>query len=99
MGVITEAWETGTNLAKTIRDNAKRKKAQAIADAGGYNTLTPYQKALLGNYNPVSVDDVINKIDNVLVGSGVAPANVPINPLFIVIGFAAIILLIFIPRR
>lgn len=32
---------------KTIRDNAKRKTAQRIADSGGYNTLTAYQKSLI----------------------------------------------------
>jgi len=32
---------------KAIRDRAKAKKALAIANAGGYNTLTPYQKSLI----------------------------------------------------
>jgi len=32
---------------KAIRDRAKAKKALAIAQAGGYNTLTPYQKSLI----------------------------------------------------
>jgi len=32
---------------KSIRDRAKAKKAQAIANSGGYNTLTPYQKSLI----------------------------------------------------
>jgi hypothetical protein len=46
--VITEVVDFITSDPfKTIRDNAKRKKAQAIADAGGYNTLTEYQKSLI----------------------------------------------------
>jgi hypothetical protein len=32
---------------KSIRDKAKAKKALAIAQAGGYNTLTSYQKSLI----------------------------------------------------
>lgn len=32
---------------KSIRDRAKAKKAQAIANSGGYNTLTDYQKSLI----------------------------------------------------
>ena len=32
---------------KSIRDKAKAKKALAIAMAGGYDTLTPYQKSLI----------------------------------------------------
>jgi hypothetical protein len=35
------------DVAKWVRDNAKRKKAQKIADAGGYYTLTPYQQSLI----------------------------------------------------
>lgn len=35
------------NLASNIRNKAKAKKAQKIADAGGYNTLTPFQKSLI----------------------------------------------------
>lgn len=41
-----------SGLFKTIRDNAKRKKAQQIANDGGYNTLSDYQKSLIGNVNP-----------------------------------------------
>jgi exopolysaccharide biosynthesis protein len=49
---ITEVANSG--IFKTIRDNAKRKKAQAIANAGGYNTLSDYQKSLIGYVNPAS---------------------------------------------
>ncbi len=35
------------SVAKSIRDRAKAKKAQKISDAGGYLTLTPYQKSLI----------------------------------------------------
>jgi len=34
---------------KAIRDRAKAKKALAIANAGGYDTLTPYQKSLISS--------------------------------------------------
>lgn len=36
-----------TNLAKGIRDKAKAKEAQKIADAGNYWTLRPYLKSLI----------------------------------------------------
>jgi len=35
---------------KSIRDKAKAKKALEIANAGGYETLTPYQKSLISGY-------------------------------------------------
>ena len=35
------------DIAANIRNRAKAKKAQAISDAGGYNTLTPFQKSLI----------------------------------------------------
>jgi hypothetical protein len=38
---------SGKNLAANIRNRAKAKKAQKISDAGGYNTLTPFQKSLI----------------------------------------------------
>jgi hypothetical protein len=98
MGVISEAWETGQNVAKRVRDAAKRKKALAIADAGGYNTLTPYQKSLITDWTPITIDDVITVVDRNLIGAGVAPATVPINPVFVVIGIAAILLFILIRR-
>jgi hypothetical protein len=34
-------------VLKTIRDNAKARKALEIANAGGYHTLTAYQKSLI----------------------------------------------------
>jgi len=36
------------NIAASIRNRAKAKKAQGISDAGGYMTLTPFQKSLIG---------------------------------------------------
>jgi hypothetical protein len=45
--IIDEAANLLKNSAKNIRDRAKAKKAQAISDAGGYMTLTPYQKSLI----------------------------------------------------
>lgn len=50
ISTITTFFSSGG--AKTIRDNAKRKKAQEIANNGGYNTLTDYQKMLIGYANP-----------------------------------------------
>ena len=35
------------NLATSVRNKAKAKKAQKISDAGGYFTLTPFQKSLI----------------------------------------------------
>jgi len=35
------------NVAASIRNKAKAKKAQKISDAGGYLTLTPFQKSLI----------------------------------------------------
>jgi len=93
-GVISQGWETAQNLAKVVRDNAKRKKALKIANEGGYDTLTPYQKSLITDWTPITIDDVITVIDRNLIGAGIAPATTPINPLFIVIGIAAILLLI-----
>jgi hypothetical protein len=98
MGVISDAWETGSNVAKRIRDASKRKKALAIADAGGYSTLTPYQKSLISDWTPVTIDDVITAVDRNLIGAGLAPATTPINPVFIIVGIAAILLLILIRR-
>lgn len=50
-------------IFKSIRDKAKAKKALAIANAGGYNTLTAYQKSLI-LFNPaVSSDPKINYQD------------------------------------
>ena len=37
----------GQQIAKTIRDRAKTKKAVEIVNAGGYHTLTPYQRDLI----------------------------------------------------
>jgi hypothetical protein len=42
-----------SGLFKKIRDNAKRKKAQKIANEGGYQTLSDYQKSLIGYRNPL----------------------------------------------
>jgi hypothetical protein len=49
---VIGAFQWFGSLAKTIRDNAKRKKAMKIANAGGYYTLTDYQKSLIGYRNP-----------------------------------------------
>jgi len=98
MGVISEVWETGQNVAKQIRDASKRKKALQIANEGGYNTLTPYQKSLITDWTPITIDDVITVVDRNLIGAGLAPATVPINPVFVVIGIAAILLFILIRR-
>jgi hypothetical protein len=35
------------NLTSTIRNKAKAKKAQGISNAGGYLSLTPFQKSLI----------------------------------------------------
>lgn len=40
--------DVGKNIAGSIVKRAKTKKAQKIADAGSYWTLTPYQKSLIG---------------------------------------------------
>lgn len=47
VGEVVTAIEGVGGLAKSIRDKAKAKKAQKISDAGGYFTLTPYQKSLI----------------------------------------------------
>ena len=58
------------NVANSLKDlrssvivKAKRKKAQKISDAGGYASLTPYQKSLIsvpdyisGGHTPASGD-------------------------------------------
>jgi len=45
--VLSTVVTAAPDVFKWFRDNAKRKKAQAIADTGGYDTLTPYQKSLI----------------------------------------------------
>jgi len=55
----------GKNILSSIRNRAKAKKAQKISDAGGYLTLTPFQKSLI---------DVPDYILNQTTGSG-ANAN------------------------
>jgi len=35
------------NIAASIRNKAKARKAKKISDAGGYMTLTPFQKSLI----------------------------------------------------
>lgn len=50
LSVVSEVDATAAgikNIAKSIRDRAKAKKAQKISDNGGYMTLTPYQKSLI----------------------------------------------------
>jgi hypothetical protein len=48
MGGLVDAAATGVkDLAAAIRNKAKAKKAQKISDAGGYFTLTPFQKSLI----------------------------------------------------
>ena len=42
-----EVLKAGGSLATSIRNKAKAKKAQKISDAGGYLTLTPFQKSLI----------------------------------------------------
>lgn len=48
MGGLIDSAATGVkDLAAAIRNKAKAKKAQKISDAGGYFTLTPFQKSLI----------------------------------------------------
>lgn len=42
-----EAASAIKNTATSIRNRAKAKKAQKISDAGGYGTLTPFQRSLI----------------------------------------------------
>jgi len=65
MGFIAEQGPKIANFAinlisglslKSIRDRAKAKKAQAIANSGGYNTLTDYQKSLISGNTSGSYD-------------------------------------------
>jgi LPXTG-motif cell wall-anchored protein len=44
---ITGALTQLGNVRKSVLIRAKTKKAQKISDAGGYATLTPYQKTLI----------------------------------------------------
>lgn len=43
----SQAWTTVSNVAARVRNRAKAKKAQGIADAGNYFTLTAFQKSLI----------------------------------------------------
>jgi len=48
LGAAADKTASGVkDLFKGVRDRAKAKKAQSISDAGGYNTLSPYQKSLI----------------------------------------------------
>lgn len=58
--VISDLSNSG--IFKTIRDNAKRKKAQEIANAGGYNTLSEYQKSLLIGYANTPVPGILSGV-------------------------------------
>lgn len=42
------------SVAANVRNKAKAKKAQKIADAGGYNTLSAFQKSLIADPNLVN---------------------------------------------
>lgn len=75
-----------SGLFKTIRDNAKRKKAQEIANNGGYNTLSDYQRSLIGNVNPL----MYGKKDPEAGNQIVVPGNVIT---YGVIGILALILI------
>jgi hypothetical protein len=44
---VSAVWNLGSNVAKRIRDDAKRKQAQGIADGGNYWTMRPYLKSLI----------------------------------------------------
>lgn len=47
-GLVGAAAKPFVGLAASIRNKAKAKKAQKISDAGGYLTLTAFQKSLIG---------------------------------------------------
>jgi len=50
LSVISEIDQVGAgvkNIAASIRNRAKARKAQKISDGGGYLTLTPFQKSLI----------------------------------------------------
>lgn len=72
-------------ILKKIRDAAKAKKALAIANAGGYNTLTPYQKSLIPEYQPPS------PIANLLSGSGSGVNGILIVVALVVLGAGLLI--------
>lgn len=44
---VTEAWTTISNVGASIRNKAKAKAAQKVADAGNYWTLRPFLKSLI----------------------------------------------------
>ena len=46
-GVVGAVAKPFAGLAASIRNKAKAKKAQKISDAGGYMTLTAFQKSLI----------------------------------------------------
>lgn len=46
-GAIDKGASAAKSVVVNIRNRAKAKKAQKISDAGGYNTLTPFQKSLI----------------------------------------------------
>ena len=86
------------NIAASIRNKAKAKKAQKISDAGGYMTLTPFQKSLI---------DVPDYILNQTTGTGATAddiKNMPAvndfgqmikNNLPAILGFIAVIVVIY----
>ena len=51
-GYVNKAIDLGTGLFAEIRNKAKAKTAKAIADGGGYDTLSDFQKMLLAKYYP-----------------------------------------------
>lgn len=94
-GVLVQAGQFVLNnlvgiggLLKSIRDKAKAKKALAIAQAGGYDTLTPYQKSLI-TYQTFNARPAINKE---------ALTTIEITPGMILILAAGAVVLFFILR-
>jgi len=91
-------------IFKRIRDKAKGKKALEIALAGGYDSLTPYQKSLIGyqsasilSADPQTISDttrpIITSADPLFLGNSTGTDQGTNILLYVCLGLAALLLI------